>query len=164
MQNDILFDNIYIGHSVEDAEKLKAETFDLKVAAEKAEEEANAPKPSDTPTPGDGLVFKDDPITYITEKLTLFLTLVKRDPIEAIKFVPEVAGTIGAILVAVIAILVSQLSGGNAAATKEKVKETAKKAKDAAVDAKDKAAEAVATGAEKAQAEVNKRTTRSNAS
>jgi calnexin len=29
MQNDILFDNIYIGHSIEDAEKLRKETFDL---------------------------------------------------------------------------------------------------------------------------------------
>ena len=38
MQSDILFDNIYIGHSVEDAEKLKVETFDVKHAIEKAEE------------------------------------------------------------------------------------------------------------------------------
>jgi calnexin len=37
MQKDILFDNIYIGHSIADAEKLRAETFDLKVAAEKAD-------------------------------------------------------------------------------------------------------------------------------
>jgi len=164
MQNDILFDNIYIGHSIEDAEKLKAETFDLKHAAEKAEEEANAPKPEDTPTDASGLSFKDDPVTFIKEKVSLFTSLFARDPIEAIKFVPEVSGTIGAVLVALIAILASSLSGGNAAATKEKAKDAAKKAKDVAADAKDKVTEAVATGAEKAQAEVNKRTTRSTAS
>ena len=63
-----------------------------------------------------------------------------------------------------IAIIISALVGSGAAPSKEQVKAQAKKAKDAAVDAKDKAAEAVATGAEKAQAEVNKRTTRSSAS
>lgn len=163
MQNDILFDNIYIGHSVEDAEKLKAETFDLKIAAEKAEEEANAPKTPDTPIPSD-LSFKDDPFTYIKEKVTLFLNLAKKDPVEAVKFVPEVAGGLGVVLVTLLAVLLSQFAGGNVPVSKEKVKEAAKKAKEVAVDAKDKAAEAVATGAEKAQAEVNKRTTRSTAS
>ncbi|KAF2204176.1 calnexin-like protein [Delitschia confertaspora ATCC 74209] len=165
MQNDILFDNIYIGHSVEDAEKLKAETFDLKVAAEKAEEEANAPKPSDTPSAPSGLTFKEDPVTYIKEKATLFLDIAKKDPVQAVKLVPEVAGGLAVLLVTLAAILLSAIApGSNAVPSKQQVKETAKKAKDAAVDAKDKAAEAVASGAEKAQAEVNKRTTRSTAS
>ena len=44
MQNDILFDNIYIGHSVEDAQKLKAETWDIKHPIEVAEEEETKPK------------------------------------------------------------------------------------------------------------------------
>ncbi|KAF2009829.1 calnexin-like protein [Aaosphaeria arxii CBS 175.79] len=162
MQNDILFDNIYIGHSAEDADKLKEETFVPKLAAEKAEEEANAPKPEDPKTPSD-LSFKDDPVRFVQEKLNLFIEIAKRDPVEAVKFVPEVAGGLGVIVVAIIAILASALGGG-AAPSKEQVKAQAKKAKDAAVDAKDKAAEAVTTGAEKAQAEVNKRTTRSNAS
>jgi calnexin len=164
MQNDILFDNIYIGHSIEDAEKLKKETFDLKIAAEKAEEEANAPKSTDSGTP-DGLSFKDDPITYSKEKLTLFLNLAKQNPIDALKSVPEVTAAIGVLLLTIVAIVVSQISATeNIAVAKEKTKEAAKKAKEVAADAKDKAAEAVATGAEKAQAEVNKRTTRSSAS
>lgn len=163
MQNDILFDNIYIGHSVEDAEKLKAETFDLKITAEKAEEAANAPKPKpDTKSPSD-LVFKDDPVKYIKEKTNLFIEIAKRDPVEAVKFVPEVAGGLGALVVGFLGLLITLLSGSGAAPSKEQVKAQAKKAKNAAVDAKDKAAEAVATGAEKAQAEVNKRTTRSAA-
>ena len=159
MQKDILFDNIYIGHSIDDAEKLKAETFDLKHPAEKAEEEANKPKPKDTPKSPSDLVFKDDPVLYVKEKLNLFIEIAKRDPVEAVKFVPEVAGGIGVIAVTIFAILASV-----AAPSQEQLKAQANKAKKTAIDAKDKAAEAVATGAEKAQAEVNKRTTRSNAS
>jgi calnexin len=164
MQKDILFDNIYIGHSIADAEKLKAETFDLKIAAEKADEEANKPKvPEDVKSPSD-LVFKDDPVRYIKEKTALFIEIAKRDPVEAVKFVPEVAGGLGVLGVTILVLLVSVLFGSGAAPSQEQVKAQAKKAKNAAVDAKDKAAEAVSTGAEKAQAEVNKRTTRSNAS
>ncbi|OCK80703.1 calnexin-like protein [Lepidopterella palustris CBS 459.81] len=163
MQNDILFDNIYIGHSIEDAEKLKAETFDLKIVAEKAEEEATAPKAPETPKSPMDLKFMDDPVTYITEKFNLFITIAKRDPIQAIKFVPEVAGGIGALVITVLAILISVVAGGSAP-SKEQVKDAAKKAKDATVDAKDKAAEAVTSGAEKVQAEGNKRSTRSTAS
>jgi calnexin len=164
MQNDILFDNIYIGHSIEDAEKLKSETFDLKITAEKAEEEASAPKPSDKPESPMDLNFKDDPVHYIKEKFDLFLTIAKRDPIEAIKFVPEIAGGLGVLAVTVLVIVISLVTmGSGAAPSKEQVKDAAKKAKDATVEAKDKAAEAVASGAEKAQAEANKRTTRSSA-
>ncbi|KAF1840014.1 calreticulin precursor [Cucurbitaria berberidis CBS 394.84] len=164
MQNDILFDNIYIGHSIDDAEKLKAETFDLKHAAEKADEEANKPKPEDTPKSPSDLSFKDDPVTYVKEKVTTFIEIAKRDPVEAIKFVPEVAGGIGVLAVTILVLLASVLVGSGAAPSQEQLKAQAEKAKKAAVDAKDKAAEAVATGAEKAQAEVNKRTTRSTAS
>lgn len=164
MQKDILFDNIYIGHSVADAEKLQAETFDLKVAAEKAEEEANKPKPSESPKSPSDLVFKDDPVRYVKEKTALFIEIAKRDPVEAVKFVPEVAGGIGVLAVTILVLLISVLFGSSAAPSQEQLKAQAKKAKDVAVDAKDKAAEAVATGADKVQAEVNKRTTRSTAS
>jgi calnexin len=164
MQNDILFDNIYIGHSEEDAAKLKAESFDLKIVAEKAEEEASAPKPVDPPQSPSDLVFMDDPVLYVKEKLNLFIEIGKRDPIEAIKFVPEVGAAIGVLVLTLFAILASIVGGGAAAApSKEQVKEAADKAKKVAVNAKDKAAEAVATGTEKAQAELNKRSTRSSA-
>ncbi len=45
---------------------------------------------------------------YIKEKLDLFLTIAKTDPIEAIKFVPEAAGGIAAVLVTLIAIVVGR--------------------------------------------------------
>jgi calnexin len=165
MQNDILFDNIYIGHSIEDADALRKETFEPKVAAEKAEEEATRPKPEDPIKDTSSLDFKEDPVLYVKEKLNLFIEVAKRDgPVEAIKFVPEVAGAAGALLAVLVSLIFVVVGGGAAAPSKEQVKAQSKKAKDAAVDAKDKAAAAVSTGAEKAQAEVNKRTTRSNAS
>ncbi|KAF2234524.1 Calreticulin-domain-containing protein [Viridothelium virens] len=162
MQNDLLFDNIYIGHSLEDAEKLKAETYDLKIPVEKAQEEAEKPKPEDKPKSPLDLNFMDDPVTYVREKFDLFVTIARRDPIEAIRFVPEVAGGIGVLAVTVIALLVGALGAGSSAApSKDQVKDAAQKAKDSAADTKDKVAESVSSGAEKVQSEVNKRTTRS---
>jgi calnexin len=163
MQKDILFDNIYIGHSIEDADKLKAATFDLKKPVEKSEEEASRPKPEEPESPSD-IKFTDDPVKYVKAKVDLFITLAKVDPVDAIKSVPEVAGGAAGLVILVLAILIGAVGGGaKAAPSKEQLKAQAQKAKDAAVDAKDKAAEAIATGADKAQ-EATKRTTRSQAS
>ena len=164
MQSDILFDNIYIGHSVEDAAALRAETYDLKRPVEDADEAATKPKPADKPKSPSDLVFKDDPVAYVKEKFDLFLTIAKRDPIEAIKFVPEIAGGLGALVVVLIAFVVGAISlSSPAAPSKEDIKKAAQKAKDSAVSAKDHAADSVSSGADAAKAEVNKRTTRSNA-
>jgi calnexin len=164
MQSDILFDNIYIGHSVEDAAALRAETYDLKRPVEDAEEAAAKPKPADKPKSPSELVFKDDPVTYVKEKFDLFVTIAKRDPIEAIRFVPEIAGGLGALVVVLIAFVVGAISlSSPAAPSKEDIKKAAQKAKDSAVSAKDQAADSVSSGADTAKAEVNKRATRSNA-
>ena len=161
MQNDILFDNVYIGHSIEDAEQLKAETFDVKNPVEKAEEEKDQPKFDEEPESSD-LKFTDDPVKYIKEKLDLFITLVQKDPITAVKEVPEIAGGAVGLVVLVIALL-GGLLGSGAAPSKEQVKSAAEKAKAKAEEAKDQAADAVASGTDKVQSEVNKRTTRSQA-
>jgi calnexin len=172
MQNNILFDNVYIGNSIEDAEQLKKETFDLKLPVEKAEEEASFPHPQpDKKTPGSpsDLSFKDDPVTYVKEKLGLFLVLAQRDPINAIKFLPEVAGGIAAVAVTLIALIIGLVGlGASSPAVKETAqagKDKAKKATDKAVakiteivdDAQDKVAEV--TGSDKPAA--TKRSTRS---
>jgi calnexin len=115
------------------------------------------PKPSEKPKSPSDLVFKDDPVTYVKEKVNLFVEIAKRDPVEAVKFVPEVAGGLGVLAVTIIAILASVLMGSGAVPSQEQLKAQAKKAKATAVDAKDKAAEAIATGSEKAQVEINKR-------
>lgn len=160
MQSDILFDNIYIGHSIEDAEKLAQETFFEKHPIEQLLELESKPKDEDKPvkSPSD-LVFKDDPIHYIKEKLDLFFTIAQNDPIQAIKFVPEAAGGLAAAFVTIILLIVGivSLSGSS---TPPQVKKAAAKTKAAAVEGKEKAAEAVATGAENVKAEVNKRSSR----
>lgn len=161
MQNDILFDNIYIGHSVEDAEKLKAETYDVKAAIEKAEEDAATPPPPPKPESPTDLKFMDNPVLYLRQKVDLFYTLAKKDPVQAVKTLPEVAGCIGAVAVTIIALIlgVLGLTGGS---PPPQVKKAAEKAKQAAMDTKDQVADAASTATDRAQAEVNKRTTRSS--
>ncbi len=157
MQNDILFDNIYIGHSVEDAEKFAQETFFEKHSIESLLELADKPKEPETPpkSPSD-LVFLDDPIHYIKEKLDLFFTIAQSDPLQAIKFVPEAAGGLAAVLVTIIAVVVGVISIGG---TPAPVKKAADSAKATASDAKAKVAEVVSSGVDSAKAE--KRSTRS---
>lgn len=164
MQNDILFDNIYIGHSEEEAKALQIETFDVKVAAEKAEEEKNKPKQDDKPKSPSDLNFMDDPVTYVREKFDLFVEIAKRDPVEAVKFVPEVAGGLAVGAVTVILLLVGLVGGGaKAAPSKAEIDAKAKQAKEQAQKTKDQVTDAVTSGADKAKEEVNKRTTRSGA-
>jgi len=161
MQSDILFDNIYIGHSVEDAEKLKTETYDVKAAIESAEEDAAKPPPPPQPESPMDLKFMENPVTYVREKVDLFYTLAKKDPVEAIKTLPEVAGGIGALAVTIIALLIGVV-GVTGGSPPPQVKKAAEKAKQSAVDTKDQIIDAATTATEKAQAEVNKRTTRSS--
>lgn len=165
MQNDILFDNIYIGHSISDAEKLAQDTFDVKKAVEKAQEEADKPKKDEKDekkSPLD-MTFMDDPVAYTKEKVNLFAAIAQRDPIEAIKFVPEVAAGIAVGIVSLLLVLLGLFTGGAAAApSKEQVKANAQQAKAKANQTKEQVADAVASGTEKAKAEVNKRSTRSS--
>jgi len=165
MQSDILFDNIYIGHSIEDAATLAAETYEVKRAIEDEEDAKTKPKIDEKPKSPMDLTFMDDPITYVKEKLDLFITLAKKDPVEAIKFMPEVAGGIGAVVVTLVALIIGVLGMGAAAApSQEDIRKRANKAKAEAADAKDLAADAVASGAENIKADlINKRTTRSAA-
>lgn len=162
MQSDILFDNIYIGHSVEDAEKLAQETFFEKHPIEQLLELESKPKldESTPPRSPSDLVFMDDPVHYIREKLDLFFTIAQNDPIQAIKFVPEAAGGLAAVAFTLIAVIFGVVSMSGSSAP-PKVKKAAQSAKATAADAKDKIAEAVSSGTDQAKAELNKRTTRS---
>ena len=157
MQNDIQFNNIYIGHSVEDAAKLAAETFKEKHPVEQWFEEQDKPAEPEKPKSPDELKFLDDPVHFIKEKWDLFVTIAKNDPVQAIKYVPEISGSIGALIVTILAVLASVI-GGSGAAVPPEVK---KNVKDAVKGAKDKVDAAVATGTEAVKGEVNKRSTRS---
>jgi len=161
MQNDILFDNIFIGHSIDDAAKFADETFFEKHPIEMLLELETKPKITDSrkPSSPSNLVFLDDPVTYVKEKLDLFFTIAQKDPIQAIKFVPEAAGGLAAVFVTILALIAGVVSMSSSSAA-PKVKKAAADAKSAAVDAKDKAAEAVASGTEQAK-EATKRATRS---
>jgi calnexin len=159
MQADVSFDNIYIGHSVDDAKKIADETFFVKSPVEKALEQAEKPKEEDKPKSPSDLKFLDSPATYIKEKLDLFLTIAAKNPVEAIKFVPEVPTAIGGLLVTILALVGIFTSGGSAPAP---VKKVAADVKEKAKDVKDKAAEAVSSGAETVKAEATKRNTRSS--
>ncbi|GAM85986.1 hypothetical protein ANO11243_039960 [Dothideomycetidae sp. 11243] len=163
MQNDILFDNIYIGHSVEEAEKLQKETFDVKKEIEKQEEAASKPKEPERPKSPMDLKFMDDPVHYVKEKTELFFAIAKNDPIAAVRFVPEVAGAAGVLVLSILVLLFGAIGGSGAAPSKEQIKAKATEAKAKATEAKDKVVESVSTGAETAQEEVKKRTTRSSA-
>jgi len=153
MQSDILFDNIYIGHSIEDAEKFADETFHEKHPIEQLAELEAKPKVDEKKPPKgpNDLVFMDDPVFYIKEKLDLFFTIAQNDPIQAIKFVPEVAGGFAALAVTLLAVIVGLVSLGGS--TPAPVKKAASDAKATVVDAKEKVTEAVASGAEKTKAE-----------
>lgn len=160
MQDDILFDNIYIGHSVEDARAFAEETFFEKHPHELLAELASKPKIIDSGKKSpSNLVFLDDPVHYVKEKLDLFFTIAQKDPIQAIKFVPEAAAGLGAVLATIILLIVGVVSMGGSA-TAPKVKKAAESAKATATDAKDNATEAIATGTEQAK-EATKRATRS---
>ena len=162
MQSDILFDNIYIGHSVDDAAKFQAETYDLKVKAEQAEKDASKPKEEPKPKSPLDLNFLDDPVRYVKDKFEVFVAVAKRDPMEAVKAVPEVAGAIVAVF-GIFAAVLFAVVGVNSAAAQDAAKRASAKGKEAVTTAKEKVSEAAATGTEKVQSEVQKRTTRSSA-
>ncbi|KAK2865420.1 hypothetical protein FQN49_003598 [Arthroderma sp. PD_2] len=158
MQNDILFDNIYIGHSIEDAEKLKAETYDIKHPIEVAEEEASKPKLS--PQVDDDSTtapFTEDPVAYIRAKIDRFITLAQDDPIAALQAVPEVGGAIAAIVASLLVII--GMFGLSSPAPPAAKKETGKAAEKTE---KEKTAEAVvASGADSGKGDAKKRAAKS---
>ncbi|KAB8224609.1 Calreticulin family-domain-containing protein [Aspergillus novoparasiticus] len=156
MQNDILFDNIYIGHSPEDAEQLRKETFDVKRPVEVAEEEASKPKKEET-APATSVSFQEDPVTFVREKVDHFVGLAKQDPVNAVKQAPEVAGTLGALVLSMILIIVGAIKASSPAPA------PVKKGKEAAGAAKEKASEAVSSSADTGKGGASKRATRSSA-
>lgn len=160
MQSDILFDNIFIGHSIADAEKFADETFNEKHSMEQLLELAEKPKEPEKPKSPMDLVFMDDPVEYIKVKLDLFFTIAQKDPIEAIKFVPEAAGGLAAVAITFIAIIVGIVSMSGSTPPPA-VKKVAEKAETEAAEVKDKATDATTSAVEPAKGEVNKRTKRS---
>lgn len=92
MTEDILFDNIYVGHSVEDAKALAAETFNVKKPLEVEVDK------KDIDEDAEEVSFKDDPVSFIRNKIFDFADLAKLDPVLAFKTFPETGGALVATL------------------------------------------------------------------
>ena len=101
MQSDILFNNIYIGHSESDAKALAEESWKIKYDAEVKVQEASAP-----PSPA-GSSFKDSPISYVRGQVNDFFEIASQDLMSAFKLKPLVAGG----LVAGVTTLVALIGG-----------------------------------------------------
>jgi hypothetical protein len=94
MTEDILFDNIYVGHSPEDAKVFALETFEVKKPLEVA---------LDKPTVADddedeSISFKDDPINFIRTRVLAFIEAAKVDPLQAFKTQPETGAALAGAL------------------------------------------------------------------
>lgn len=107
-----MFDNLYIGHSFEDAQKLAEQTFEVKKKIEEdvkqAEEKAEAEEAGDVQT-----TFKDDPIGFVRGKIFEFVEIAQIDPVFAAKAMPEVAAGLGFVVLFFIGALFSLLFGGS---------------------------------------------------
>lgn len=115
MQSDIVFDNVYLGHSIEEAETIGNTTFLPKLEVERAQEKETVPK--DTKKPKERKVydsamdyFKDDPIGYVTEVARVFILNFSADPATAVKTNPNVAAAFAAAIVFGISILFGVLN------------------------------------------------------
>ncbi len=98
MTEDIFFDNIYVGHSVEEAKEFAKETFHIKHALEKAARDAEKPE---EPTPEDeinSIKFTDAPLEWLRFQALAFIDHVQVDPIGAFKAKPETGAALVAVL------------------------------------------------------------------
>ncbi|KAF8469607.1 Calreticulin family-domain-containing protein [Kalaharituber pfeilii] len=159
MSNNILFDNIYIGHSVKDAEELQKKTFDIKKKIELEEEALQTPKPELPKDDKAPFSFKEDPLAYIKFKLELFLATVQKDPVGAVKAFPETAGGIFAVFATLFAVLAGLISMASAPAkvTKAPAQKKAAEEKKAPTPAKK---EAASSSSEDEKKKTTRRTTR----
>jgi hypothetical protein len=109
MTEDILFDNLYVGHSVEDAKKLAAETFEIKKPLEN-----KASTPEGVNEEDEEVSFKDDPLGFIRTRVLDFVDHVKEDPVDAIKSKPETGAALLVALFTIFGMLGGLLGFGGA--------------------------------------------------
>ncbi|KAK9455391.1 Calreticulin family-domain-containing protein [Dipodascopsis uninucleata] len=164
MQKDILFDNIYVGHSIEEAEKIGNATFAVKYQVERKLEADAKPKLEESKeadeAPSMWKLFTEDPVTFLAERINAFYLVFQEDPIYAVKMFPETAAAIGVAGVTILSILFGTilfLIGGQST-------EPAKTGKPAkATKTEKEGASAEATSASVQETSAKKRATRSSA-
>jgi calnexin len=97
MSDNILFDNIYIGHSVDDAEKLAKETWKIKQKLELKKEKTNAKKEKSEPSYSEKLKTIYDRLRADIED---FIEIFPYNPKSAVSTMPHVLGIfVGAFLI-----------------------------------------------------------------
>jgi hypothetical protein len=95
MTEDILFDNIYVGHSLEDAHTLAQETYAIKKGVEATLSKSEEPEDEEE----EKVSFQENPAAFIRQKALTFIEAAKADPVAALKAQPETAAAlIGALL------------------------------------------------------------------
>jgi hypothetical protein len=94
MTEDVLFDNLYIGHSLDDAKALAKETWHIKkdLEAKTADKEATEEEDENEP------VFSEDPIGYIRYRILTFVDLAKLDPVLAFKTQPQTGAALAGVV------------------------------------------------------------------
>ncbi|OAQ34559.1 Calreticulin-domain-containing protein [Linnemannia elongata AG-77] len=96
MQKDILFDNIYIGHSIADAESLAAESWEIKYKAEKEQEELDNPTPK---SEEDASKADESLVQFMMRQAREFIDVAREDPMQAMTAYPLIvsclAGVVG---------------------------------------------------------------------
>jgi calnexin len=106
MQNDMMFDNIYVGNSFADAKKLAEESWAVKHKIEEATAEADdakeeAEKKADATEKKDGAAAAakaDGFMESATKQLEGFLGIVGTDPVRAVKTFPSIAALLVSLL------------------------------------------------------------------
>ncbi|KAJ7204438.1 Calreticulin family-domain-containing protein [Mycena pura] len=153
MTEDILFDNIYVGHSVEDAKAFAAETFDIKKPLEAAVEKPTDEEGEDEEESS----FKDDPVGFIRQKVFTFIDLAKLDPVLAFKTHPETGVALGGAILTLFGMLGALF--GLVGAGQKPITKSAKKTDAPSADdtGKETAPVAAAGGKEKDDSGVKKR-------
>ncbi len=89
MQPDILFDNIYIGHSIDQAELIGNETFVPKLKLEKSFEEKDDDlndDDEDAINGGDSLIERSKQVTYqFIDDAAYYWSVFSKDPVNTVK-------------------------------------------------------------------------------
>lgn len=94
MQKDILFDNIYLGHSIEEAETIGNNTFAPKLQIEQKAEDAKIEEAKATKQKKvyESMLehFKADPIEFVTQLYKTFMINVNSDPLKFLREEPVI--------------------------------------------------------------------------
>jgi hypothetical protein len=89
MTEDIMFDNIYVGHSIDDAKTFAEETFNIKHSLEMAAEKEKDALAGEVEEELDEITFAESPVEFLRNKAFKFIALARSDPIAAWKSHPE---------------------------------------------------------------------------